>query len=630
MPDTPDDAIFIAAIIVAFFSGALLIDWIRSVRDVGKQKQWYDAQMKALERGFSASKHLPTLVTAIQSSVNALHGKADDSNGRFEDKSSRIDEISLALDHIHKHQHQDFDIKKPSRVQPSIDVSAQDFRELLDVVQTLQDTLTSTNKNTTASPQLSSTGVPTKEINPAFSDIPTLSTHPESPPLLSKLDQYAARLQAESSDLQSQCESPNEGNRDLKQSLEAAQKMNVNIRDNATTAADKHWKRLLDNETRLNRIQRDSLQKAQGEMQDLSKQMDELAHTNTELREEIMRVAKSAEEYNAGLEELRRGQADRNLDQKHLEEDYERLSSDVETLKSRLWSAEIERSKKEAEIKSLSSLHESTQVLATTKDATINELNKRLAHDANQLNRISTERGVLVEENKSMDARIRTLEKKILQDKQQIDCLTNEVDAATKQKEIFEQELEELDQARKALEHNTVARGSSSSDSPEQTKEFEPDADRQTVPSCQSLTSETASQGELGQESAKDSKIESTTPVAVPVDTYDGKDPEPHTNADEGSNNATQETPMPGDSATESQRASDDGKSEDVSDPIVSSSKPDTAPATPPATSNLVKDYCRGCKAYVLLKTFTKRDGTRHPDWHKHHKETQCRIEMPH
>ncbi|CAG5162319.1 uncharacterized protein ALTATR162_LOCUS6198 [Alternaria atra] len=601
MPNTSEDIVFLAAAIVAFFSGALIVDWLRWIRDVSKQKQWHDMQMKALQEGFGSSHHFPRSFAAIQASLNVLHGKADDASDRVDDKSSRIDEIRQALDHIHKHQHQDFDFKTPSLVQSPDTAQLQDLRELLVAVRNIQDTLTSADHNISAAPCPFSTVVPTDEINLSYSGVRTLAIHSKLPlaldtssaqtqteapglshssvnlfavepgvstveafassaiqtketePLHSKLDQYVNRLQAELSDRQRQCDELNREKVTLESQLEVAEGITDRIGKNAKEAARQYWTQRLDDETRLNETQKENLQQAHGEINSLSKQRDELAHTNAELREEIERARKSAEDSKDDyetlvnknerhehtlrkdeeeLEELRRVLGDQDFARKQLEKEIESQMSEIIDLKAGLSLADDERVKTEEKIKDLIKLHESAQLSEREKGAMIDELNERLTAEVTQITRISTERDILAKENESMNDQMQTLEKGKTGDKQEIDRLTNEIDAVDKQKQGLQQALEDCNQKierqQEALDCNKKAREGSSD---------ETDTVRQTIPPPKSVTLETTSDEEPTQEP----ETEDTAPVTMPMDTPGEEVPEQHSDANDGEEDGTED-----------------------------------------------------------------------------------------
>jgi hypothetical protein len=85
MPNTTDDVVFLAAVLVAFFSGAVLLDWIQRFRDVGAQKQWHDAQMKMLQTGFGSFEQLPQHLNALNASLAELRGQINGANAGLED-----------------------------------------------------------------------------------------------------------------------------------------------------------------------------------------------------------------------------------------------------------------------------------------------------------------------------------------------------------------------------------------------------------------------------------------------------------------------------------------------------------------------------------------------------------------
>jgi predicted nucleic acid-binding Zn-ribbon protein len=690
VPDTPDDVIFLVAVLVAFFSGALLIDWIRRVRDVAKQKQWHDTQMKALEKGFNSFEHLPGPFAAIQDSLNGLHGKADDASNRINHESNRIDEILQTLGHI---------LKEPSLVQPPNTASSRDLGELLAAVRNIQDTLASPDRNTFTTAHQSNPVIPTGTINHVFSDISTLSSHPELPPILgtsstqtqteplsTKPDPRVASLEVALSDFQSNYNALNGENMDLGQRLKAAEEMNAKIEENAREVAEKHWKQLLDDRNELIRTQEDNLQQSQGEVKDLSKQRDELAHANVELQEEIKRVGKSTENTTEKFEELRRALAGKDLSRKQLEEKLESQSSKVQNLETRLSLAENERTKTEEKIKDLSQRHGGVQLSLTERDATIRELNERLTAEANQMSMISTERNALAKSNESMNGQMRALEETISHDKRQIEHLTNERDIAKKQTEDLEQELEERNQARQDQKEDRNDHGdiqdSSSGGVPKQTLDFEQDPTRQTASPVQSIT--TPNEGPT-QEPIQDPKAENNASLAMPENTPKDKDPEEHMSANEESEDVAEDTTSPanlpvsssswkGKEPVEKRNWAEDDAKDDLPDeeaeksgaetallpttsspgvpsfqklpefndlfqgttlpdeknehmmsPTVPGSQPNASPATPQATSDFVKDYCRNCQKDVILETFTKPDGRRLPDWLKHLKEVGCK-----
>lgn len=131
IPTTSDDVIFLAAVFVAFFSGALLLDWVRRVRDVGLQKQWHDAQMMTLHEGFRSLEQLPQKLNAINTSIGELLEKADGAIDRFNNISDRIDDLGQNVDQLHDVGVYTCDINRPSTVQSSRAVNSADANELL-------------------------------------------------------------------------------------------------------------------------------------------------------------------------------------------------------------------------------------------------------------------------------------------------------------------------------------------------------------------------------------------------------------------------------------------------------------------------------------------------------------------
>ncbi|KAL1798804.1 hypothetical protein ACET3X_002841 [Alternaria dauci] len=347
-------------------------------------------------------------------------------------------------------------------------------------------------------------------------------------------------------------------------------------------------------------LQKDSLQQMEGKMENLSKYNDELKYINTELRDEMERVEESAKNSMTELEQLRQVLADKNVSEKRLNDDHENVLSELQDLKPRLSSVEKELSKRDGEVRNMQRLHESTLTIAATNDAKIEELNKRLVTEANQVIELHTERDSLRKENESMSHQMRVLEEEWSQDKQQLDHLTNELNAAKKEKADLEKGLERLNQTEErqddVLEYDADARDGSSTVSPRQTKDSEADADRQTTTPPQPVASEETSQGEPGPQPTEDLD---TTPMAEYADNpEEEEDFEQHADANEEIEESTEAAFSPGHSPTqtmpeapiESQYASDDNRSEDAMDPIASDSEPDNSPATPPAMSDLEKD----------------------------------------
>jgi predicted nucleic acid-binding Zn-ribbon protein len=295
MPSTPDEVIFLASVLVAFFSGALLVDWICRFRDLEAQKQWHDTQMKTFQKGFGPLEKLPRHLIAIQTSLDELQGKLVTVFGRFNDMSDRTDAIGRAVDHVHKHQHQDVDIKKPSLAQTPITAGSTDVSELLVGIQKIQETLIA-NGLGASSP---GSAQPPSTVEPVLPSLNASTSTPiqiqETNPLHPRLDHTIPRLEAQLSGLQKRCDTLIGKNVDLAQKLETSQAINAEIEDNAKEVANVYWKRPVDNEIPINRDNKENIKRLENKIENISQHKGELEQASAELRRESERLKSSQE-----------------------------------------------------------------------------------------------------------------------------------------------------------------------------------------------------------------------------------------------------------------------------------------------------------------------------------------------
>jgi chromosome segregation ATPase len=295
MPSTPDEVIFLAAVLVAFFSGALLVNWIRRFRDLEAQKQWHDTQMKTFQKGFGPFIEIPRYLIAMQTSLDELQGKLVTVFGRFNDMSDRTDAIGRAVDHVHKHQHQDFDVKKPSLAQAPITTGSTDVSELLIGIQKIQETLIANGLGASASASAQPPFAAEPVLPSLNASTSTLIQGQETKELHSTLDHTIPRLETQLSDLQKRCDRLIGKNVDLAQKLETAQAMNAEIEDKAKEAANVYWKRLVDNEILVNKDNKENIKCLEDKIENISQHKEELEQVNAKLTKEIEQLKSSQE-----------------------------------------------------------------------------------------------------------------------------------------------------------------------------------------------------------------------------------------------------------------------------------------------------------------------------------------------
>ncbi|KAI4939649.1 uncharacterized protein J4E92_000935 [Alternaria infectoria] len=481
MPTTPDDVVFLAAVFVAFGSGALLLHWIRRVRDIGLQKQWHDAQMRTLQEGFAAFEQLPQQLNALNASIGELREKADGATDRFNTISDRINDLSQNVDHLQTVGAGTHGVKRPSTVQPTTDVSSADANELVAVKSHIKNLESKMSEITKRKDELEQANVSLKE------DLERATkSHGEE-----QSEEYKTLLM-QNEELQTQLAQTERSLRILEQEKER-------VAANGDPAMKQQEETIKNYENEIERLE-EKLASAQNdratarqEMKQMSSELEELESKlltaqsdQNEMRQENNRLSSMISDLETSLSSSR-------SDQQRMAYEIENHVAVVKRLRDDLSSAEHERDQQREANERLSGLDEGTRQSEAGQSAIVDELKEKLKAESLKSADLEVRNDVLTKDIGKNEAHIQTMKADEVQNKQQLDRLTSQVESLERQKMDLEATLEEHSQAKEsedqAEEHGEGLQDNSSSDAPEQRDELQPDMTKLPTSPQQSNTS---------------------------------------------------------------------------------------------------------------------------------------------
>ncbi|KAI4709468.1 hypothetical protein J4E89_005484 [Alternaria sp. Ai002NY15] len=483
MPTTPDDVVFLAAVFVAFGSGALLLHWIRRVRDIGLQKQWHDAQMRTLQEGFAAFEQLPQQLNAINASIGELREKADGATDRFNTISDRVNDLSQHVDHLQTVGAGTHDVKRPSTVQPTTDASSADANELVAVKSHIKNLESKMSEITKQKAVLEQANVSLKEDL----ERATKSDGEE------KSDEYKTLLM-QNEELQTQVTQTERSLRILEQEKErvaangdpAIKQQEETIRNYENEIEGLEERLALAQNDRT--TARDEMTQMSSELEELESKLSTAQSDQDEMRKENLSLSSEVSELETSLSSAR-------SDQQRMAQEIQNHLAVVQRLRDDLSSAEHERDQQREANESLAGLNESTGQPEADQSAIV-DLKEKLKAETLKSADLKVRNDVLTKDIGKNEAHIETMKADEVQNKQQLDRLTSQVESLERQKMDLEATLEEHSQAKEsedqAEEHGEGLQDNNSSDTPEQRDESQPDMTKLPTSPQQSNTSGTA------------------------------------------------------------------------------------------------------------------------------------------
>ncbi|KAI4703922.1 hypothetical protein J4E81_000986 [Alternaria sp. BMP 2799] len=484
MPTTPDDVVFLAAVFIAFGSGALLLDWIRRVREVGLQKQWHDAQMRTLQEGFATFEQLTQQLNAINASIGELREKADGATDRFNTISDRINDLSQNVDHLQTVGAGTHDVKRPSTVQPTTDVSSADANELVAVKSHMKNLESKMSEITKRKDELEQANVSLKEDL----ERATRSDGEE------QNDDYKTLLM-QNEELQTQVAQTERSLRILEQEKERVAANGDPAMKQQEEVIKNYENELEGLEERLASAQQDRT-RTREEMKQMSSELEELESKlltaqsdQNEMRQENNRLSSMISDLETSLSSSRG-------DQQRMAYEIENHLAVVNRLRDDLSSAEHERDQQREANERLAGLDEGTRQPGADQSTIIDDLKEKLEAESLKSADLKVRNDVLTKDIGKNEVDIETMKADEVQNKQQLDRLTSQVESLERQKMDLEATLEEHSQAKEsedqAEEHGEGPQESNSSDAPEQREESQPDMTKLPTSPQQSNTSGTA------------------------------------------------------------------------------------------------------------------------------------------
>jgi len=660
MPTTPDDVVFLAAVFIAFGSGALLLDWIRRVRDVGLQKQWHDAQMRTLQEGFATLEQLPQQLIAINASIGELREKADGATDRFNTISDRINDLSQSVGHLQTVGAGTHDVKRSSIVQPTTDASSADANELPVAVKShIKNLESKMSEITKRKDELEQANVSLKE------DLErAIKSHGEE-----QSDEYKTLLM-QNEELQTQVAQTERSLRILEQEKERVAANGDPAMKQQEETIKNYENEIEGLEERLALAQKDratareETKQVSSELEELERKLSTAQSDQDEMRKENVHLSSVVSELESSLSSAR-------SDQQRMTQEVENHLAVVKRLRDDLSSAEHERDQQREANERLSGLDEGTRQSEAGQSAIVDELKEKLKAESLKSADLKVRNDVLTKDIGKNEARIETMKADEVQKKQQLGRLTSQVESLERQKIDLEATLEEHSQAKEsedqAEEHGEGQQNNNSSDASEQRDEPQPDITKLPTSPQQSNTSGTAPDDNwvevaaqiptapegrptTGGESAE--VDEALSPVVklpmAPAAEASGRpatrkswaddeeqefDPEiqkfaartaslPSTIS--STNSPAQESP---DSpAPKPQPTIDTSVGNNASDATTPHSSASSLPAGPSPTSEIVTALCKYCNIDVPVEMIQLPNGRRYLDWPKHCRETGCNI----
>jgi hypothetical protein len=373
-------------------------------------------------------------------------------------------------------------------------------------------------------------------------------------------------------------------------------------------------------------------------------------------------------------------------DQDNMPQEIETHLSEIRRLKSDLSTAQDNQTKLTEENKKLCELHESVRQSEKGQSVVINHLKQRLEAENSKSVSLQADCDALTQEVERINALVGNLETERLENKQEMDRLTNQVEFLEKHKKGLEEAMEERDGAREGelqaqLPIEDLGKDVFSASS-EQEKMLQPDITELSTSPQQVGTSEVVSDGSWVSVVAPDVTAEHAASVIAPVSISGAEPPNREQKTDSGTADVKEDessaadhpaTPVAGttgklatranwadadeqeggfldtemkkftagtasfpsatsptsspaqdNSTAEPQPSIDDGESK--SEPVATA--PSSNATSPPTTLSSPPgqgiDYCMHCKKDVPVEKFRSRDGIETTNWRKHLGETKC------
>ena len=657
MPSTPDDVVFLAAVFVAFGSGALLLHWIRRVRDIGLQKQWHDAQMKTFQEGFATFEQLPQQLNAINACIGELREKADGATDRFNTISDRINDLSQNIDHLQTVRAGTHDVKRPSTVQPTTDVGSADANELVAVKSHIKNLESKMSEITKRKDELEQANASLKE------DLERATKSDEE----EQSDEYKTLLM-QNEELQTQVAQTERSLRILEQEKERVAANGDPAMKQQEEVIKNYENELEGLEERLALAQNDRTT-ARDETTQMSSELEELESKLSTAQSDQDGMRKENGRLSSEVSELETSLSSARSDQQRMVQEIQNHLAVVQRLRDDLSSAEHERDQQREANESFAGLNESTRQPEADQSAIV-DLKEKLKAETLKSADLKVRNDVLTKDIGKNEAHIETMKADEVHNKQQLDRLTSQVESLERQKMDLEATLEEHSQAKEsgdqAEEHAEGLQDNTSSDASEQRGESQPDITKVSTSPQQSNTSGTAPDDSwvevaaqiptapdgrptTGDESAE--VDEALSPVVklpmAPAAEASGRpatrkswadddeqefDPEiqkfaartaslPSTLS--STNSPAQENP---DSpAAKPQPTIDTSVANNASGVTTPHSSASSLPAGPSPTSEIVTALCRYCNVDVPVEMIQLPNGRRYVDWPKHSRETGCK-----
>ncbi|KAI4672425.1 uncharacterized protein J4E78_000926 [Alternaria triticimaculans] len=484
MPSTPDDVVFLAAVFVAFGSGALLLHWIRRVRDIGLQKQWHDAQMKTFQEGFATFEQLPQQLNAINACIGELREKADGATDRFNTISDRINDLSQNIDHLQTVRAGTHDVKRPSTVQPTTDVGSADANELVAVKSHIKNLESKMSEITKRKDEL-------EQANASLKEDLERATKSEGE---EQSDEYKTLLM-QNEELQTQVAQTERSLRILEQEKERvaangdpAMKQQEEVIKNYENEIEGLEERLaLAQKDRT--TARDKTTQMSSELEELESKLLTAQSDQNEMRQENNRLSSMISDLETSLSSSR-------SDQQRMAYEIENHLAVVNRLRDDLSSAEHERDQQKEANERLAGLDEGTRQPGADQSTIIDDLKEKLEAESLKRADLEVRNDVLTKDIGKNEAHIETMKADEAQNRQQLDGLTSQVESLERQKMDLEATLEEHSQAKEsedqADEHGEGLQDNTFSDASEQRDESQPDITKLPTSPQQSNTSGTA------------------------------------------------------------------------------------------------------------------------------------------
>ncbi|KAI4650711.1 hypothetical protein J4E93_003068 [Alternaria ventricosa] len=479
MPPTPDDVVFLAAVFIAFGSGALLLDWIRRVRDVGLQKQWHDAQSRTLQEGFATFEQLPQQLNAINASIGELREKADGATDRFNTISDRINDLSR---NIGAGTH---DAQGPSTVQPATAVSSADANESLVAIKShIKNLESKMSEMSEQKDELEQANVGLKEDLERATKFDGEEQSAEYKRLLKlneELQTQVAQIEHSRTILEQE-----KGRSAAHSDLEMKQQEKV-IKDyeNEIEGLDERLALAQKDQTTA----REETKQMSSELEGLESKLSTAQSHQDEMRKENVRLSSVVSELETSLSSAR-------SNQQRMTQEIENHVAVVKRLRDDLSSAENERDQQREANEKLAGLHEGTRQSEADQSKIVDDLKEKLQAENLKSADLKVRNNVLTKDIGKNEAQIEMMKADEVQNKQQLDHLTSQVKSLERQKMDLEATLEERSQAKEsedqAEEHSEGLQDNTSSDASEQIDESQADITKSTTSPQQSNTSGTA------------------------------------------------------------------------------------------------------------------------------------------